>query len=1128
MKAPGITNLTLVVAALLLVLVTGIFMSARSFDTQLSSRVWVIHTYEVLSDLENLLSNLKSAETNQRTYILLGDEKSAQATIRAASKIRTQIAALRQLVSDNPPQMAKVDDFRKSVEKLLKAIDDSVTIRRTKGAQAATALITADTIDGDGQSTVEKIAEQMASVERTLLNKRLNTLNTNTANTQRYITFVNGMFIISLLVIIWLYSAGRERAEKSLELQHKISKMLNESQDISQVINKIEQAIGEHGTWSVAATWLLDEKDNKLHLLDLWHVPRLSESSFVKTTSEKSFDIGEGLPGKVWATAQTATITELAKDQHFRRLPQATECGLRSAFALPILNGSRFLGVIEFYADNPRTLDAQTKETFEAVGREIGRLIERQELAMRFRALFDSTFGFIGFLDTDGTIIDINQTALQFANITLADVADKKFWTAPWWEHSVEQQQLVRDAIKRGAAGKFSRFEVTHPAPDGELAHVDFSLKPVFGKNGEVAFLIPEGRDVTEKREAEVKFRAVFDQTFSFIGLLKSDGIVIDANQSSLDFVGCDLKDVVDKPFWEAPWWAHDDQLRQVVQQNCQRAALGEFVRFETRNPSKSGELFDFDVSIKPIFDSAKRVTLLIPELRNITETKEAERRVSEFYSTVSHELRTPLTSIRGSLGLIEGGLTGAVPEKTLKMVKIARAESDRLIRLINDILDLQKIEAGMVELKRTNVDTAKLVERTLENIKGMADTLNISLASQIDTEGSISCDEDRITQVLTNLVSNALKFSPTGGKVVVALEPGGGNSFRFSVVDNGPGIPPEQAHKLFARFQQLDQSDSRQKGGTGLGLAITKAIVEEHGGKIGVDSEIGKGSTFWFELPASYVPPRLDSGWIDDVPPSHIHPALLIEDDDSIAQVIEEHLKLDGFEVVRACNLKQAHTLLNKTNPLVILLDLSLPDGDGLDFLKELNNDEQRRNIPVVIVTGRDEDGTVQCGHPTLIDWIEKPFDEDALHEALDQARQKVGPARVLLVEDDLAAREILSQQLTALGITCLEAKDGAEAIKAFRDQNPDLVILDLSIPPPDGFAVVEILSKEPNGDKPLIVYTASDLSKDQKQILKLGLTAHMTKSVNSVEQVLGTVKEFLDGLMPPDNRGSKPPEVG
>jgi PAS domain S-box-containing protein len=251
------------------------------------------------------------------------------------------------------------------------------------------------------------------------------------------------------------------------------------------------------------------------------------------------------------------------------------------------------------------------------------------------------------------------------------------------------------------------------------------------------------------------------------------------------------------------------------------------------------------------IVDESGNITGLCGVTNDITERKEADRRVSEFYSTVSHELRTPLTSIRGALGLIEGGLAGDISEKASKLVTMARAESERLIRLINDILDMRKIAAGMLELKRENMPAESLVQQTLEALQGVAQEAQHRLVSKIDTTGMLNCDRDCIIQVLTNLVSNAIKFSKASTDILVVLKPGQSKCFRFEVIDRGVGIPKKDMHKLFGMFQQLDSSDSREKGGTGLGLAISKAIVEQHGGIIGVESKVGVGSTFWFEVPA-------------------------------------------------------------------------------------------------------------------------------------------------------------------------------------------------------------------------------------------------------------------------------------
>jgi PAS domain S-box-containing protein len=235
---------------------------------------------------------------------------------------------------------------------------------------------------------------------------------------------------------------------------------------------------------------------------------------------------------------------------------------------------------------------------------------------------------------------------------------------------------------------------------------------------------------------------------------------------------------------------------------------------------------------------------------RDISARKESERRINEFVSTVSHELRTPLTSIMGALRLIEGGVAGDVSTEAMSLINVATSETERLIRLVNDILDLKKIEAGKLELKFEDVQLIDLIDKSLEGINGMAAEFGIALKRDVSASGILYCDKDRIIQVLQNLLSNAIKFSPEGETVSLSLEATTPSTVRFSVTDQGCGIPENQIHKLFGRFQQLDSSDSRQQGGTGLGLAISKAIVEEHKGTIGFETQYREGSKFWFELP--------------------------------------------------------------------------------------------------------------------------------------------------------------------------------------------------------------------------------------------------------------------------------------
>ena len=262
------------------------------------------------------------------------------------------------------------------------------------------------------------------------------------------------------------------------------------------------------------------------------------------------------------------------------------------------------------------------------------------------------------------------------------------------------------------------------------------------------------------------------------------------------------------------------------------------------------GSRFPALVAVTALNDAAGGLTGFLSVAQDVTERKEVDRLKNEFVSTVSHELRTPLTSIRGALGLLEGGVLGALEPQALEVVQIARSNSDRLIRLINDILDLEKMAAGKLDLSLVQIDPRELLTTALAGIQAVAEASGVELRGGIQGEGELSGDKDRLVQVLTNLVSNAIKFSPPNGVVRVQVDERAG-VWRFAVADQGPGISPHQMAKLFRKFQQLDSSDTRSKGGTGLGLAISKAIVDQHRGRIWVTSEPGQGTVFLFEVPA-------------------------------------------------------------------------------------------------------------------------------------------------------------------------------------------------------------------------------------------------------------------------------------
>jgi PAS domain S-box-containing protein len=271
------------------------------------------------------------------------------------------------------------------------------------------------------------------------------------------------------------------------------------------------------------------------------------------------------------------------------------------------------------------------------------------------------------------------------------------------------------------------------------------------------------------------------------------------------------------------------------------RRATSQYVR-------RDGSLFPVEITAARRQEFG-RVSGAVVVFTDISERRAVERMQEEFVSVVSHELRTPLTAIRGSLGLIAGGVVGELPTEAAHMIDIARDNSDRLTRLINDILDLERVESD-VPLAPGTPEAAAIIEATLETAGPLATAAGVTLVPGV-ASGRVQGDPDRLVQALTNLVSNAIKFSPAGGQVRIDARPEG-DHVTFRIEDHGRGIPPDRLESVFGRFQQVDSSDARHKGGTGLGLAITKTIVERHGGQIAVESELGRGSVFSFTIPAA------------------------------------------------------------------------------------------------------------------------------------------------------------------------------------------------------------------------------------------------------------------------------------
>jgi PAS domain S-box-containing protein len=371
--------------------------------------------------------------------------------------------------------------------------------------------------------------------------------------------------------------------------------------------------------------------------------------------------------------------------------------------------------------------------------------------------------------------------------------------------------------------------------------------RSLWAVNAELAREAAERREAQRAAERMGRQNAlILDSAAEGICAVDVNGYVLSANPAAERLLGRDGDDAVGRPV-ETLLAVDDDQgerispVRDTLRAGATRHVTGGTLR------RAGGVAFTADVVSAPLVEDGRIVGAVVT-FRDVTERREVERMKDEFVSVVSHELRTPLTALRGSLGLLAGGRAGPVDDSARRLLEIAVQNTDRLVRLINDILDLERIRSGRDQVKPRPVHAPELVRQAVELMDAVAARSGVRLAADV-APVTVMADADRVLQVLTNLVSNAVKFSAPGGEVRVEAREHGGEAL-FEVRDRGRGIPPGKLESIFGRFQQVDSSDSRAMGGTGLGLAICRGIVAEHGGRIWAESTLGEGSSFRFTLP--------------------------------------------------------------------------------------------------------------------------------------------------------------------------------------------------------------------------------------------------------------------------------------
>ena len=552
------------------------------------------------------------------------------------------------------------------------------------------------------------------------------------------------------------------------------------------------------------------------------------------------------------------------------------------------------------------------------------------------------------------------------------------------------------------------------------------------------------------------------------------------------------------------------------------KAARGIEDQYELEYVRNDGSRFPADITITALRDERHEIIGYLEigvdksaKVAMIAADKEKHRLKDEFVATVSHELRTPLTSIVGALGLLTGNAAGKLPEPAMHLLTIAYTNGQRLVRLLNDILDIEKMESGKAVFDFNRVEVRSLVERTIEENHALAEGCGVRLRLDAALVAfDVRADSDRLVQAITNLLSNAIKFSPPGEEVVVAVETRN-DAVRISVRDHGHGVPEAFKPHIFEKFAQADATDARQKGGTGLGLSIVKQIVDRLDGTVGFGDAPGGGAIFNIDLPNWADAVRRQSHLVGM---AHLR-ILLCEDDPEAAIVLVDRLGREGFPTDVALTANEAVARAATTTYAAVLVDLQRSDGNGISLIKQLREQPQIYNAMLVVLSAELDPAPDEERAATIlniVDWLDAPLDIARLMRVLDRQIVRNGTTRprILHVESD---PELLRAVAAALGakVEVMSVDSIDKARRALAANRFDVAVLDVALAAGSGIDLLHELRDSEGDAIPLIVFSPGDTN----PAFATQLRSALIKSRTSIDNLISILQKRLLGSSQPSH---------
>ena len=772
-------------------------------------------------------------------------------------------------------------------------------------------------------------------------------------------------------------------------------------------------------------------------------------------------------------------------------------------------------------------------------------------------------------LDRSGRVRIWSRGAEQMFGWSREEVAGQPLPTVP-----VEQSMSFENLLASQMQGlPHEGVELRLQRKDGSNIDVSLWTSPLRSAGGTISGVLAVLADVTQRRraeqertdalerekaarmaaKAESRFRDLLEAAPDSIIEVDREGRIMLANAVSEKMFGYTRDELLGKPMEilvPDTFRATHIQHRKYYLQHPQTRPMGSGLELQAQR--KDGSRFPVEISLSPVTSSeGMRVTAVI---RDVTERKRAEEQIramhdrftaeltatnqqlevrnreveranrlkSDFLASMSHELRTPLHTIIGFAELLREEIDGTLSDKQRRFLGHIHQDALHLLELINDILDLSKIEAGRLELRLEDFDAAQALDEVLASIRPLAISKSLTVESRVPEGIRLKADRVRFKEVLYNLLSNAVKFTPAQGKVWVESSRDGGFA-TVAVNDTGIGLPPEEQESIFAKFYQAAATTKGIREGTGLGLAITKRLVEQHGGRIWIESQVGQGSRFSFTLPLAA---REEEPVEAEAPARNSHgPLILIVEDERAAQeLLVSYLEPQGFRTATASTYEDALRKAAELRPVAITLDLIMAGQTGWRALQELRRNPATARIPVIVVSVLEERKSAMALGAS--EYLTKPVAKEtflnALRTHLKDGTNGNGSDRVLVVDDEEDTRRLMEEVLTSAGYVPVLAASGSEALEILQQRPVSAAILDLAMPGMNGFEVIERMRADPNmASIPVLVVTGIDLSAADSAALRRSTRAVFLKSRDWRAELTTVLRKVTTPQVDEENSG-------